>query len=476
MGVGFFKDLMKTWVRPFFGSFRLKVMATLILAMVLMALASNLVVQQFVLHAQFEQLRRKLTLVASAIAISLDAGQVQAIPLNRDGVYTPEYQSILRKLQEIKDENPSIGFIYIMARTDEKNILQFVVDPDPYLVRKGRMTAYPGDKYDTASFPDMVKAFDHALADKVIGEDEWGKILSGYAPIRDQEGNAVAILGVDMLASDIYQTQRTVHRRLLLVLLSGVLLSILLGVWFSMNLTRPVRALSEGIRRVSHGDLSYKVRIHGHDEISGLCRSFNKMAEDLRVTRKKNQEYFYDVMQSLVRIVEARDPYTRGHSERVAEYASQIAVRMGFPNEAVEMLRQAAVLHDIGKLGVHEDILTKPGKLTAEEWEILRSHPVIGEDILKPVLLSAEMLSVVRSHHERYDGTGYPDQLTGDEINVFAQILSVADAYDAMTSTRPYRVALNQEEAVKELEKYRNAQFNPKIADTFIQILRERKA
>lgn len=472
----FFSQLIGSKIKTFFGSFRTKVTLTLVLVMIFMTLASNILVQQFIFHVQFQQLRDRLIVLASAIAISLDAEKIQAIPLNREGVHTAEYQWILKKLEGIKEENPSIGFIYIMARTNQENVLQFVVDPDPYLARSGHMTAYPGDPYNTVKFPEMIQAFNGPLADKVICEDEWGKTLSGYAPIRDKQGKPVAILGVDVMASDIDRIQHAICQRLLLVLLSGMVLSLVLGVWFSFKITRPVRALAAGIHRVSQGDLHYRVEPHGHDEISELSRSFNKMADDLRISRKKNQDYFYDIMQSLVRIVEARDPYTRGHSERVAEYASQIAARMNFPANAIEMLKQAAMLHDIGKLGVHEDILTKPGKLTAEEWEMLRSHPVIGEDILRPVLLSPEILSMVRNHHERYDGKGYPDQLMGDEINIFAQILSVADAYDAMTSTRPYRVAFNDEEAVKELEKYRGLQFNPKIVDIFTDILRQKNS
>jgi len=175
-------------------------------------------------------------------------------------------------------------------------------------------------------------------------------------------------------------------------------------------------------------------------------------------------------------IVEARDPYTRGHSERVSEFAVEIAKRLGFSPERLEMLKQTAILHDIGKLGIHEAILSKKEKLTEAEWELLRNHPMIGEDILKPVLLGPEMLAAVRGHHERHDGNGYPDKLAGEDIHVFARILSVADAYDAMTSKRLYRQVLSQESAVAELRKHSGTQFDPQIVDIFIAILKERKS
>ncbi len=130
-----------------------------------------------------------------------------------------------------------------------------------------------------------------------------------------------------------------------------------------------------------------------------------------------------------------------------------------------------ALLHDIRRFGIQEKILNKKDGLTEEEWEVVRKHPIIGEDILKPILLNEEMLAIVRGHHERYDGKGYPDKLSGDNINIFAAILFVADAYDAMTSLRAYRPALSKQEAIEELQKNRGTQFNPRVVDAFIQAL-----
>ncbi|HNX69307.1 MAG TPA: HD domain-containing protein [Candidatus Omnitrophota bacterium] len=459
--------------RSFLNSFRAKVTLVLVFGMFFMAFASDLILRQVALDSQFEQLRNRLTILASSVALSLDAEAIKAIPLNRAGIETPAFQKIYGILRRIKEENPSIGYIYVMARTERPDVLQFVVDPDPYLRRNEGLSAYPGDRYSTVHFPNMPQAFSVPFAEKEVGTDEWGSMLSGYAPIRDEKGNAVAILGIDLMASDILVVQKAFHERAVVVFLIGAIFSFLFGMWISFRITRSVAALGEGIRRVSRGDLEHPVELCGNDEIADLAHSFNRMTQDLRETRQKNRDYFYGIIQSLVRIVEARDPYTRGHSERVAEYAGQIAMKIGFPTETVEMLKQTAVLHDIGKLGIHEEILKKTERLTDVEWELLRNHPALGEDILRPVLLSQEMLAIVRGHHERYDGQGYPDHLAGDQINVFAQILSVADAYDAMTSTRAYRPALTQDAALEELQKNRGVQFNPGIVDVFIEILRQ---
>jgi HD-GYP domain-containing protein (c-di-GMP phosphodiesterase class II) len=228
----------------------------------------------------------------------------------------------------------------------------------------------------------------------------------------------------------------------------------------------------EGTRHIAAGNLQYQVEIRSADEIGELAKSFNNMAGSLYEARKKLREYFYGIVQSLVRTIEAKDPYTRGHSERVAGYAEKIAVGMGFSAEKAELLKEAAVLHDIGKLGIHEDILNKKEKLTEEEWEAIRMHPATGEDILKPVL-GEEMLEAIREHHERCDGTGYPNKLDAGHISIFAKIIAVADTYDAMTSSRAYRAALSKKEAIEELKKGKGSQFDPQVVDVFVKVLEE---
>jgi HD-GYP domain-containing protein (c-di-GMP phosphodiesterase class II) len=141
--------------------------------------------------------------------------------------------------------------------------------------------------------------------------------------------------------------------------------------------------------------------------------------------------------------------------------------------EKAEMLKETAQLHDIGKLGIHEDILNKKVGLSVSEWDIVHKHPEVGEEILKPVLSDAQMLAVVRSHHERYDGQGYPDGLKGDQINIFAQIVTVADAYDAMTTSRSYKTALTQEEALARIKESAGTQFSPAVVLAFVSALKK---
>ena len=462
-------------ISQLFKSFQVKVTLAMILSMLFAGGMCNFLIYRFALNSQFNQLRDKLMGIAQTASLMIDADLLLQVPLSREGVGSAQYKIIAEKLRKIQEANPSVKYIYTLTKTEQEGIWQFIVDPEPVTQggRRKTITSYPGDKYNASRFPEMLKAYDGPSADKKLEIDEWGITLSGYAPIRDKDGKSVAILGVDMTANDVYLTQREVHRRALFVLLLGILLSLILGIFVSKRITDPVEKLVEGTRHIADGNLQYKVEIIGDDEISELSRSFNRMAERLQESRARVLSYFYDVVQSMVRVLEARDHYTRGHSERVSEYAESIALRMGFPKDKVEVLKEMALLHDIGKLGIQDSILNKRGKLTEEEWEIIRKHPIIGEDILKPVLLTEEMLAIVRGHHERYDGKGYPDRLSGDNINIFAAILSVADAYDAMISVRAYRPALSKAEALEELRRNRGTQFHPKVVDVFLSILQE---
>lgn len=180
-----------------------------------------------------------------------------------------------------------------------------------------------------------------------------------------------------------------------------------------------------------------------------------------------------DTLNSLVTTIEAKDPYTREHSHRVAEYSVIIGSRVGLTDEQLELLEFAAILHDIGKIGVRDEILTKTGRLTDEEYDAIKQHTIIGEKIAEPLGLSADERAVIRSHHERYDGTGYPDGLRGENIPLLARVAAIADAFDAMTSTRPYRKARTAAEAGNEIEKLYGAQFDPKFAAAAVQAIRD---
>ncbi|MHB1391292.1 MAG: HD-GYP domain-containing protein [Thermoleophilia bacterium] len=200
--------------------------------------------------------------------------------------------------------------------------------------------------------------------------------------------------------------------------------------------------------------------------VKSLLRN-KRLNEDLESAR--------DVIYTLALAIEANDPYTRGHSERVAEYGYQLAGRLGFDEDMKQTIKNAGILHDIGKIGISEAILQKPGPLTNSELVVVQDHPAIGEKICKPLRSANLLLTVIRHHQERYDGDGYPDQLTGDEIPIEARIISVCDAFDAMTSPRPYRPPMSRKEAIGTLQLEAGKQWDPEIVKEFLDLLEEKR-
>jgi len=185
---------------------------------------------------------------------------------------------------------------------------------------------------------------------------------------------------------------------------------------------------------------------------------------------ERERTLFISMVKSLVSALEAKDFYTRHHSARVTEFSLKIARQMGFGDRELNDLELAALLHDVGKIGVPENILNKPGPLTSEEYKMIKDHPVFGEGILKPVVELTQIAKVVRSHHEKYDGSGYPDGLKGLEIPLGARIMTVADAYDAITSKRPYRGEESHHFAVKEIIRCSGTQFDPEVIQHFMEV------
>ena len=186
-----------------------------------------------------------------------------------------------------------------------------------------------------------------------------------------------------------------------------------------------------------------------------------------------SKEQYYKTIQTLTAAIEAKDTYTEGHSRRVEHYAERIAQKLRYPPKRIESIRVAALLHDIGKIGIKDSILAKPGRLTDEEWNIIRQHPSIGIKILEEVTFPGHVKDAILHHHEKYGGGGYPDNLKGGQISTDAYILATADAYDAMTSDRPYRKALPKEAAIEIIRKEKGTHFHPEIADILISILEE---
>ena len=184
------------------------------------------------------------------------------------------------------------------------------------------------------------------------------------------------------------------------------------------------------------------------------------------------EKAYLDTLSALTNAIDAKDSYTKGHSDRVTDLSVRLAKEAKVDNTELEKIKLGGMLHDIGKIGIPESILNKPGRLDDYEFEVIKSHPVLGVGILGEVEFLHNVVPIIKHHHERYDGKGYPDKLKGEEIPYLARIVSIADTYDAMTTNRPYRKALTVEESLKEIERCKNTQFDPELADLFIEMIR----
>ncbi|MFC1809658.1 HD domain-containing phosphohydrolase [Candidatus Omnitrophota bacterium] len=445
----------------------IKIALTLFLLIFAITSIALYFVYENTVNVKVQEVRSSLLMIARLTAVLIDGDQHKAIPLSKSGMKTPEYELIREKLRRVQKENPLIKYIYTVAQ-DSKRDLVFAVDA----ASEEELFSYPGERYDATQLGKEFEDFVDAQVKKELITAGWETFVSGYAPVFDSEGNQVALVGVDILSNVLAQARDVTRKTFFYIFFLNIFLSLLLGSLLSLKITRPIKKLLEGTRVIASGNLDYHVDIKRKDEIGELSDSFNEMAASLANSYKNLKISFINAIRSLTIALEAKDAYTKGHSERVAKCGKLIAEEMKLSDEECETLENLAIMHDIGKIGIQENILNKPAELTEKERDIIEQHPAIGEDILKPItFLDPNLLSLIRSHHERPDGSGYPDGLQGDEIPLLVSILTVADAYDAMVTNRPYREALSREEAIKELFKYAHSQYSLPVIEALQRII-----
>lgn len=570
------------------------------------------------------------------------------------------YGEIAARLRRFREANPRIRHVYTLVPALKTDELSFVVDvgvDPPVVAHVGCTWKVPDDSH-------AISGFDCATFDPVVRTDKWGNWLSGYAPIKNSRGKAIAIVGLDMSVSQLMDAEGRIRESSLLALLTALALSTLLSAVLYAMVSRSIRPIANATQQIADGNLDCAISITSHDELGSLATSLNRMVVRLKenqsslikrantdgLTGLYNHRYFherltqelkraarygrplsllimdldgfkgvndtlghqagdqvlktvaaslteqirdidllaryggdefavilpetsldeamqmgnriaqaigdhpelssrtatgfekakadwrvtvsvgaaecptharqkdalvsaadiamyhakhvsqesvsaydevpgaggsmdpcriYSFLQSasvgtitaLAEAVDAKDHYTHGHSEAVARYTVGIATEMRLSEEDKFHLRVAAMLHDVGKIGMPDTILNNPGKLSIQEKEIVRGHPTVGERIVKQVPELNRILPGILYHHERYDGTGYPSGLVGDRIPIAARIICVADSFDAMTSTRPYRAALSLAQAIEELSANKRTQFDPDCVDALARWL-----
>ncbi|HVB86756.1 MAG TPA: HD domain-containing phosphohydrolase [Candidatus Dormibacteraeota bacterium] len=252
--------------------------------------------------------------------------------------------------------------------------------------------------------------------------------------------------------------------------LGAMSVALIFGYLFALGITRPIHGLVQSTRAISRAEFHERAEVRGAAEISELAETFNSMAGDieeyvdqLKKAAAENRELFLGSIRMLAAAIDEKDPYTRGHSGRVAKYSTIIGDGLGLNAEDLDRLRISALLHDVGKIGVDDRVLKKPGKLTDEEFDLMKQHTVKGANIMRPVAQLRDVLPGIELHHERMDGCGYPYGLAGDQIPMMARIIAVADTFDAITTNRPYQSAMDLEYALDRIRSLAVTKFDATV-------------
>ena len=356
----------------------------------------------------------------------------------------------------------------------------FVVDKD------GRAVAHPDERVAFSERP-MTNL-------KVVQDwqESSAQVQSALAPFTaERDGQKVEMLGsyataeldgnmrLGVIAIQDERAALTsvadMRRQTLFISLVAAVFTLIIGFFFAKKLTQPVRELAAGAHRIATGDFSQRIAVRSRTELGALGQSFNLMTDqlekfisDLQRSADENRELFLGTVKALAAAIDGKDPYTRGHSERVARFSVAIAQGMDLPDDEIEKIRISALLHDVGKIGIDDNILKKPSALTDEEFEVMKGHPQKGYKIMSQIPAMKEFLPGMYMHHEMIDGRGYPQGLKGAEIPLMARIVSVADTFDAMTTDRPYQKAMSLEEAIGRIKSFVGTRYDEGVVASLV--------
>ncbi len=284
----------------------------------------------------------------------------------------------------------------------------------------------------------------------------------------------LGLLGVSLPRTFLVRASNTTRLQITGIVSLMLLLVILLGVYIASIITRPLRNLVEASAKVAQGNLNVQIPPKGNDEVTVLTRSFNTMVSSLNQSKIDLLNAYDRTLEGWSMALELRDQGTEGHTRRVTEMTLELAVLMGFEGEDLINIRRGALLHDIGKMGIPDSILLKPGKLIPEEWAIMRRHPVFAYEMLWPIEYLRPSIPIPYSHHEWWNGNGYPRGLAGEEIPLPARIFAVIDVWDAMSSDRPYRKALPEPEVCAYLIEAKGVHFDARVVEAFFDLMLQR--
>jgi putative nucleotidyltransferase with HDIG domain len=294
------------------------------------------------------------------------------------------------------------------------------------------------------------------------------QMLGTYSPIQNVNWGVI----VQKKVRDAFFAVDQMRRDTMLWGIVVIILSLVIAIVSAKFITRPLDNLTQTARSIAQRDYTQRADIRSRTEIGELAATFNLMAEDiqhyisdLKSASEENRQLFIDAIEMIAAAVDAKDPYTKGHSKRVSHYSVILARELGLPDDEVDKIRVSATLHDVGKIGIEDRVLKKPGVLTNEEFDVMKRHTIMGFEIVRQVKRLTEMLPGIRWHHESLNGKGYPDFLTGDELPLMVRIIAVADTFDAITTDRPYQAGREFPQGLEILLKHAGSKYDPIVVD-----------
>jgi HD-GYP domain-containing protein (c-di-GMP phosphodiesterase class II) len=382
----------------------------------------------------------------------------------------------------VKDGNDVLGAVVgvvglrrIVDRVREEgkgDVTAFLVDRD------GRVLLHSEPAVDVQhpDFSNLKIVKDFARASTPVGltesykDSDNTKLLGTFAPT---VANAAVI--VQKPESRAYASVDQMIRRTVQWVAIALALAIIVAILFASNISRPIRMLAARSYEIAQGNYQQRVDLKTHNEIGELAQNFNVMStsietavEQLKKSSHENHLLFINSVRMLAAAIDAKDPYTRGHSERVARYSIAIGKNLDLSDKEMRNLRISALLHDVGKIGIDDRILRKPGALSDEEFEFMKQHPAKGAAIMSGVAQLIDIIPGMKYHHEKWSGGGYPEGLEGEQIPMQARIVAIADTLDAMTTNRPYQKAMEINYVVEKIKSFAGTRFDPHVVDAFV--------
>lgn len=445
-----------------------------ILVLVVAAVILSLSLSEFMIYGTlrdrtYDDASETLLKIATTASINFDANELKNLRTPEDHK-KPAYRKAKDALQKILQQNhydqkEKWGRLSLVRLERSSGNLTYVV-------------SLQGDQLIGEAAPKANIVFEAAVKGEPVvqsvedRDDAW---LKAYAPLHGPQltqADETTFVCVELNIASVQISLLKMVGTMILAAMLGLLIAVVGAFLLTQQITKPLRAFVDVMRLMqSTGDFDMRIDLHPEDkDMSVVEDTFEKLIGKVRESRRKEESSYWSTLQALVSALDLRDNETAGHSVRVTRYSLAIAERMRVNDSLMEQVRQGALLHDIGKIGVPDAILRKAGKLTSPEWSEMQKHPMIGKSLLEEIEFLRPATAVVFCHHEHWDGQGYPSGLQGEAIPIAARIFTVADALDTITSDRYYKKARSFSEARAEIERCGGTQFDPAVVKAFLTL------